>query len=586
MLGLIVLVALVGWLGGRARGARSELVRARAQITTARTAALRGDLDAAAKSLATAGRAAHAARGRTSDPVWRTAAAVPLLGRSLRAGAELARAADDLTNDAGPDLLACARALESAAGSASPGAGTRVDLAKVRAALEPLRRAQTSLAMAQRRIDALPHGFILPTIGRSADTLRPQIAELADDLEALEPALEHAPSMLGEDGPKSYFLAFQTLAESRGTGGLIGAFSILTADHGSLTLSKFGNTSRDLRSPLSPVVDLGPEFSARYKDFLATGFWSNVNASPHFPYTDQIVRALWQKQFGQKLDGTIALDSFTLANMLKVTGPVTLSTGEIVTPENVVDLSLCQSYIRYDADQQNEFNRELSEKAGDKLLSGLDDPIAMLRALGDSVTSGHLQMAVADPDVQKVLEQHKVGGALSTEPGPYVGVSLNNAGATKLDYYLAGSVDYDLDRKSGLTTVALTLRNTVSPARLPKVGGTSTGGLTPGGPPAPPGRNRLHVSIYCGVGATLQGGSLDGVDFIHEVSLPGEPWILGETSTLLEPGVERGHGVFSTYVDLEAGASRTLTVTCNQQDLRGAQNLRLPTLVNPLRVVR
>jgi hypothetical protein len=43
--------------------------------------------------------------------------------------------------------------------------------------------------------------------------------------------------MLGQNGPKRYFLAFQNNAEARGTGGLPGAFAIIEANHGKLAIT-------------------------------------------------------------------------------------------------------------------------------------------------------------------------------------------------------------------------------------------------------------------------------------------------------------------------------------------------------------
>ncbi len=46
--------------------------------------------------------------------------------------------------------------------------------------------------------------------------------------------------MMGADGPRTYFMGFQTNAEARGTGGLLGGFGILRFDNGTATVDTLG----------------------------------------------------------------------------------------------------------------------------------------------------------------------------------------------------------------------------------------------------------------------------------------------------------------------------------------------------------
>ena len=68
--------------------------------------------------------------------------------------------------------------------------------------------------------------------------------------------------MMGAEGPRTYFMAFQTNAEARGTGGLLGGFGILRFDDGKPTVDTLGPNT-ELNKPFTPI-DLGPEYTSQY----------------------------------------------------------------------------------------------------------------------------------------------------------------------------------------------------------------------------------------------------------------------------------------------------------------------------------
>ena len=59
-----------------------------------------------------------------------------------------------------------------------------------------------------------------------------ELATLHRQLHAGSLILDGLPSFLGADGPRRYLFGASNPAELRGTGGLIGAYAILTMDRG------------------------------------------------------------------------------------------------------------------------------------------------------------------------------------------------------------------------------------------------------------------------------------------------------------------------------------------------------------------
>ena len=67
---------------------------------------------------------------------------------------------------------------------------------------------------------------------RRAFPLQGQISNITSVIKNTALAARLVPSMMGADGPRTYFMAFQTNAEVRGTGGLLGGYGILRFDKG------------------------------------------------------------------------------------------------------------------------------------------------------------------------------------------------------------------------------------------------------------------------------------------------------------------------------------------------------------------
>ena len=89
-----------------------------------------------------------------------------------------------------------------------------------------------------------------------------QTTELTSLLENTALAARLAPTMLGADGPRNYFIGFQTNAEARGTGGLLGGYGIVRVDDGAARVDTLGRNS-ELGVDNSPI-DLGPDFANLY----------------------------------------------------------------------------------------------------------------------------------------------------------------------------------------------------------------------------------------------------------------------------------------------------------------------------------
>jgi hypothetical protein len=549
---LLVVVAAGAWVGFRGMAARDHLNAARAEVPALRTALLSADRSSVPARLDRVKRETREARRLTSDPVWRLAAHVPWAGRTLRTAGGLAAAVDDLARTSLPELDTASRALSLT--SLRP-SGDRVALEPLAAARAPLATVRASLASTESRVRALPSSGVAGAVAAARAEFLGELESLRRSTDAAATAVEVAAPMLGRDGKRRYFLAILNNAEMRGSGGLLGAYGILEADRGRLKMRELG-TNSSLLNTRSPAVDMGAEFKARYDRFASDRYWVNANMSPHFPDASRIWTALWARTHrGEKLDGTIAIDPVGLAAILRVTGPA----GE-VTADNVVDLTEREAYVRFaaDNDARDRYLQRVARAAYLKAVSGAGDTTALVRALASAAGERHVQVASEHRVEAAALQGTPLGGALPTEPArPYLEVLAQNAGGNKLDYYVRRSVSYA--RTGEEATVTVRLRNEAPPGLPAYV----TNRLDLPGLVAPvKGQQRLYVSVYGSVRAGLLGATLDG----KEVALESE--------------VERGHAVFSLFLDLDPGDERVLTLRL-REPMPGAPVVRRQPVVVP-----
>jgi hypothetical protein len=571
LVAFVLLAATAGWLALRAASARDHLERARAEVDVLQDRLLDADPESARAALARLQSSARSARSDTSGLVWRIAARVPGAGRTLTTAAGVARATDDLAREVLPPLVQASEDIDPADLRV---AGDKVALAPMQRAAGALVAAREKAEAASIRLRALPRGrFVLGAVASARRELRTELDELIERVRTAEIGARLGPTMLGADGPRRYLLAIVNPAEQRGTGGLIGAYGILSADRGDISLEKVGSNT-DLESTYPrPVVSLGEEYDSRYDRFGADSFWLSGNFSPHFPYADAVWRGLWKAQTGQQLDGTVQIDPVGLSYALAVTGPARLPNGETVSAETIVPTLLRDAYARFPENAPRDaYFQTVARAAYEQITSGAGDPKALLSALGRAAGEGHLQVASRHADEAELLAGVPIGGVLPSGEGPFVQLVTNNVAGSKLDYYVRRSVRHETSVVGGERRVKLTvdLASSAPTSGLPDYVVARADLKFQPGPVR--GQNNLYTSLYLGPDEQFVSATLDGKPIA------------------LESEVERGHTVLSLYLTLNPGQSRQLVVEllgteAGALDLRPVVVRRQPHVVEDTVVV-
>ncbi len=241
-----------------------------------------------------------------------------------------------------------------------------------------------------------------------------------------------APSMMGSQSPKKYLLVFQNSAESRGTGGIIGAYAEIQVYHGAVTVLRQGSNV-GLKSLDQIPIAMPTEYNNLWGSDPA--IWQNSNLSPHFPYAAQIYTALWQKQFKEKLDGVIATDPEALSSVLKAIGPVTLASGEVIDSTNVVSKTLSTAYQRFASDNlaRKQYLVDVMKAVIQKLMNGNYSKLNLARQLQTPLLDNRILLSLSDAGDQAVIAPTLVSGVVSEAPDNEYRVVIVNTSGNKLD---------------------------------------------------------------------------------------------------------------------------------------------------------
>jgi Protein of unknown function (DUF4012) len=497
-------------------------------------------------------------------PFARPASMLPIVGPNLRAIESLAADARTLTTRAAK----LAGRIDTTALRPHDGAvdldayrALGADVASVRVPLSSLNRSRTRVLR-----DPWVVGRLKDRVGRFDERLQ----RLDSDVSVLGSAMQYLPNMLGGSGTRRYLLILPATSEARGSGGLIGNFGEIIVSNGKFELSKFGRNI-DLQTNGVPLtlrkLDAPADYVARYERFGVAFTWANMNMSPDFPSAAEAMANHYPQSGGERVDGVISADPLALADFLRLLGPITVSNWpEPLTSENAAEVLLHDNYVKFDGDREGRIEMLADTATGVwKGLTGanLPNPATLTTVLGPTVRARHLQVWMRDRDEQGYLASLQLSGAVPPVAGDSFGLVVNNASASKIDWFLHRTVNYDVsfDRRTGTATAlaTVTLRNDApTKGEPPYVIGNGAPDIA-----LPDGTSRLYVSAYS--------------------SLPIESWLVDGKPIDFDRAKEVGHLVSNGWIVVPSGATVTMQLRFSGAVPNGSSGVyRLDLFQQPL----
>ncbi|NMM88409.1 hypothetical protein B2J88_29345 [Rhodococcus sp. SRB_17] len=555
----LVVTAFGAILGYTALEAKSDLESAKDHALAAKDALLDGDTETAEQAAADANRYSSAAYAKTRSPQWRIASAVPFLGSPFRTTEEMADVASGLTHDVlGPAV----KAGTSLAPSTLIQPNGKIALTPLRSAAPLLAETATAAQALAAQAQEISTSEYIAAVNDARTQLQAQTSELANLLDNTAVAAHIAPALLGADGPRSYFMGFQTNAEARGTGGLLGGYGIIRVEDGAARVNTL-NSNSALSLDNRPI-DLGPDFNALYGQSRPTTDLRNSNLSAHFPHAAQIWQSLWaQESGGEVVNGAIATDPIALSYILKALGPITMPDGEVVSADNVVELTESTAYVRFAEDNaaRKQYLQEIAARVVSKMTGQIRSPASLLDALGRAASEGRIAVWSAQADEQSVLAGTPLGHTVPDDAAPYAGVVVNNQAGNKLDYYLSREIDYTAGSCTDGTrasTVTIRLTNNAPEGDLPNY----VDGMVDNRINAREGTNVAALTLLATRGAKLDKVSVDG------------------RMTFAASGKEQGHPAYMIRAAIPRGATSVVEFKLTEPSSDGTARVPVQPLVD------
>ena len=531
---LVVLALCIGVQVVFLLGVRRDLMAGREAVTAGRRQALAGDLEAAQGSFARAEVSFQRAVDHSQSPVGSVARAIPWLGNTADTVTSMSRAGVSLSS-AGSTLTDALLELPDGIGSLAPSNGI-LPVDRYRDLAAAVDSASADATQATEALTAAPESFVSQVVTRARWDGQEQASALATDLDGAAQLLHGLDSFAGVGTPRRYLVLAQNPAELRGTGGIWGAYAIVTFRDGRTHVSPARPTQTLRDFPAGRVPSPSEDYARTYDQFGGAGSWQNMNATPDFPSAAKAALANYELGEGARLDGVIAADPFFLQALLDVTGPIEVPGAGTVDAANVVDVTTNRAYRHYaGGTQRKEVLGAAATEALTRFLSMDGHGLARLRALGTSIAGGHLRLYSTDPGMEGALTSLGVDGAVRPPAGDLLSISVNNGSASKIDYYADRSIDYDVRLGSdgeAIATTAVTIANH-APARGqpryvigPSIDGAARGDQIP------------LTTVSCHRPCELLTATRDGADVaVATGSENGIPW-LGDYRTI--PAGETG----------------------------------------------
>jgi hypothetical protein len=542
---VVVLLVATGWVGVQGYSAAGHLRTAAGLFSQLQQQIQQADVTAAQGTLTALRAETDAAHDSTDGVGWAAASHLPFVGDDLGAVRTVSAVLDDLAVNGLPALLDVAAGLDPA--TLAPKGG-RVDLTALRTAAPRIAVGLAVIRRSRATVSAIDSGGLTGQLAAAVTQLDDGLSRAERLITTADRAARLLPPMLGSEGPRTYLVLFQNLAEVRATGGLPGAYMVVRTDAGTVQIADQGTAASDLKVFDPPVVPLSEEQVGLYTTRPAV-FPGNVNLTPDFPTAAMLARKMYQIRTGVAVDGVFAADPVVLSYLLRVTGPVAMPKGEPLTADNAVRLLLSDVYADYpDPKDQDAYFAGAARTVFEALLKGKGDPAGILTALGQAAGERRLLAWSANAEEEDILVGTVLAGRLPVKDGasPTVGVFLNDGSGGKLSYYLTQSATLSTGSCSGDGTRRLNLKlvlgSTAPAAGLPAY----VTGLRLSGDPY---TVRTNVMIFSPIDGAVDNAKLDGAD-------------IG-----IGTGMERERGVAVITVDLPPGTTRTLDVTIQTGDI-------------------
>jgi hypothetical protein len=323
-------------------------------------------------------------------------------------------------------------------------------------ALEPeLNGLKANLNLALLNLNHIQRFGILWPLRGQLQEVKEQLATGEELLTESLPILRLLPAFSGYPETARYLIMLQNNDELRPTGGFLGSYvradiknfgeieNLKSDDVYHLDMPAIGKTQYQAPTPISKYLK------------VENWYLRDANWSPDWPQSARQIQEMFIAESsagGQEvppLDGILAITPDFVANLLKITGPITVR-GESYAPENMQALLQYNVEVAYKDDDISSWDRkdiinELINALKDKLMAlPLNQYPQLIARLNESLGRGDLLLYFNNPERQAIALDLGGAGELKNVSGDYLMVVDANLAAFKSDAVMKKNISYHL----------------------------------------------------------------------------------------------------------------------------------------------
>ncbi|HRV68215.1 MAG TPA: DUF4012 domain-containing protein [Marmoricola sp.] len=451
-----VLVILAGlWMAYEAFQARRQLQAFYNHGQQIPSLVAKGEATAAQTQAKAAADSANSARRHTDGPLWALAGRFPIIGDDVSAVTMVAESADVLGQKVLPTVIKAAKTVDPKKLAPRNGKVNVEPLAAMTAELEAANAEAERVGSGVQAID--PRG-LLPILRGPVVSAQNGFTKITSSTRGAMVTAKVLPWLFGK-GTHRILVSFETNAEIRSLGGMPGSFGVLTITDGKLSFGEQGTNKLFNMDRSKPFGKLTPEQKNVFS-MQPVIYPQDTNMLPDIAEGSANLANAWAR--AQKpVDGVLSIDTVATSYLMKAMPPIS-SHGLTVTGSNAASVLLNEVYKKVPGatDQDNTFT-DITSQAMKQITGNLKDPASFASALLQGLDESRVRMWVKQPDMQQLLASTRIGGdtSASQPKAPQFGLFLNNATASKLEYYL----DYEASTtpvacdKSGVQQVSMSV---------------------------------------------------------------------------------------------------------------------------------
>jgi hypothetical protein len=307
------------------------------------------------------------------------------------------------------------------------------------------------LASAQLRylisVNSFPVSF-QPIRIRAGDLLN-KLDASRSQVDFLENLLTLYASAAGFDNARTYLILLQNSTELRPTGGFIGSIALASVHDGfikDLKVEDVYDADGQLKGHADPPLPI--------RQILGEEHWylRDSNWNPDFSQSGKTAAWFYQKETNQAVDGVIAISSPFLIDILKATGPITLTDyKDQITAENFYGKSLyyIQSGFFPGSTQKKNFLGSLLNAIILRITENKNiNQVLLLKSFQTALNSHDVMLYFPKPQLEQLTEQFGwAGSSINSKTcigirnpkicqADFVGTVEANLSVNKVNYFI------------------------------------------------------------------------------------------------------------------------------------------------------